>query len=293
MYYFYSFVAAILIAVMVVTNGSLGAFYDSYVASIIIHAVGLLFVTIVVKIKKEKIFSKKAVPMILYCGGAIGVVTTLCNNLSYGKISVTAIIALGLFAQTLTSIIIDQFGLFNMPVKKLNKVKVISLSFTLMGILYLLKGTEFHLGAVVLSLLTGVSIILSRFVNAMLAEKTSIFVSTWYNFMIGLIVTTVIWVIAYFLNIAGPFTFTISPKLWIYSGGFLGVCVVSLSNLCAKRIPALILTLIMFVGQLFTGVFLDYVLLETLSIPTVVGGILTTIGLIISTLPWTKRGSEV
>lgn len=289
MYYIYSFVAAVIIAVMVVTNGSLGDFYDSYIASIIIHAVGLSFLTIVAVIKKEKLFSYKSIPILLYCGGAIGVVTTLCNNLAFGKISVTAIIALGLFAQTVTSLIIDQFGLFGMPVKKLNLAKGISLIFTLMGILYLLKGTEFHLGAIILSLATGVSIVLSRFVNAMLAERTNVLVSTWYNFMVGFVVTTVVWGFAYFVGASGPITLEISPKLWIYTGGLLGICGVALSSLCAKKIPALILTLIMFVGQLFAGILLDYVLLRVLSIPTLIGGILTTIGLVISVIPWNRN----
>ena len=286
MYYLYSFLAAIIISIMVVTNGSLADFYDSYIASIIIHGVGLIFITIVVMIKKEKIFSRNGVPLLFYCGGAIGVATTLFNNLSYGKISVTAIIAISLFAQTATSLIIDQFGFFGMPVKKFNTVKVISLIFTMLGILYLLKGTQFHLGAIILSILTGVAIILSRFVNAMLAERTSVIVSTWYNFIVGFIVTTCIWGVAYAIGASGPITLVISSKLWMYTGGLLGIMVVALSSICAKKIPAFILTLIMFVGQLFTGVVLDYVLLKTFSLPTLIGGSLTSIGLIISVIPW-------
>ncbi len=50
----------------------------------------------------------------MYLGGAIGVLTTLFHNLAFTKISVTSIIALSLFGQTITSLIVDKFGIFGM-----------------------------------------------------------------------------------------------------------------------------------------------------------------------------------
>ena len=48
-----------------------------------------------------------------------------------------------------------------------------------------------------------------------------------------------------------------SFRLWIYLGGALGVIVVMLLNITVPKIPGFQLTLLVFVGQVFTGILLD------------------------------------
>jgi transporter family-2 protein len=280
MYYFLSVLTAILIAVMVVVNGELTNAYDIYSATVIIHMVGLILVSGIVAYKQEKVFSVLQLPWTLLLGGAIGVATTLFNNFAFGKISVSAIVALGLLGQTVTALVIDQFGLFDMPVRKFNQGKLVGLLFSAFGVVYLLSGLVFLMLPVALSLLTGVSIVISRSINARLAEKTSAIVSTWYNYVIGLVVACIIFLIAGRMGLSIPTK--ISWSLWIYWGGVIGVFVVMLSNIATPKIPAFQMTLILFAGQIFTGLVLDALLSHGFSQRNLIGGIFVMLGLSIN-----------
>ena len=66
---------------------------------------------------------------------------------------------------------------------------------------------------------------------------------------------------------------------WAYIGSVLGVGVVFLSNYMAVRISAFYLTLLIFIGQLFSGVLIDFVILDSLSLGKLLGGLLVLIGL--------------
>lgn len=278
MYYILSVLTAILISVMIVVNGKLTSLYDIYSATAVIHIVGLLLTTCIVAVRKEPVFSVKKLPLSIYLGGAIGVATTMFNNMAFNKISVSSIVALGLVGQTVTSLIIDQFGFFNMPVKRFDKAKLVGLLFTTAGTGFMLSGSEFVFLPVLLSLLTGVSVVTSRCVNAQLAEKTSVLVSTWYNYAVGLMVAVVI-----LAGAAGTghssFHAVLSPKIWIYFGGVIGVCVVMLLNILTPKMPAFHMTLILFAGQVLTGIVLDALLSRQFSVSNLAGGLFVTVGL--------------
>lgn len=134
---FLSVLAGVLIAVMISVNGQLSERYGVYAAAVIIHAVGLLAVILWMLIKKES-FRPKKLPLWFYLGGAIGVGTTLFNNFSYGKISMSAIMALGLLGETVMALAIDQWGLLKMPRRQFHSKKLIGIGFMAMGILCIL-----------------------------------------------------------------------------------------------------------------------------------------------------------
>ncbi|HBE77200.1 MAG TPA: hypothetical protein DDW65_05390, partial [Firmicutes bacterium] len=218
----------------------------------------------------------------LFLGGAIGVATTLFNNFAFGKISISAIVALGLLGQTVTALVIDQFGLLGMPIRKFNKGKLGGLLLSALGVIYLLSGLVFRLLPVVLSLLTGVSIVISRSINARLSEKTSAIGSTWYNYVIGLLVACMVFLIAGRTGLSMPTK--ISWNLWIYGGGVIGFFVVMLSNIATPKISAFQMTLILFGGQIFTGLVLDALLSQGFSQRNLIGGIFVMLGLYINLL---------
>jgi len=265
---------------MIVVNGELTNYYDIFSATVIIHIIGLLATSCICAVKKVHIFSgiRKRLPLLMYCVGAVGVATTMFNNIAYNRISVSSIVALGLVGQSAASLIIDQFGFFNMPIKRFNLSKLIGLLFTVAGVAYLLIGAEFALIPVILSVLTGVSIVVSRSINAQLAAKTDVLSSTWYNYAAGLIVSALILVVA--SNVGDvPFRMAVSLKSWIYLGGVIGVCVVALSNVVTPKMPAFHLSLILFAGQMFTGVVLDSIISQKFAASSLIGGLFVTIGL--------------
>lgn len=138
MYYLLSIIAGILTSSMITVNGTLTDFYGSYTASVIIHFVGLVVLAIYLIIKRESFLPKERLPLYYFLGGAIGVGTTIFNNMAFGKISVSAILALTLLGQSITSIVIDHFGLFGMPVERFNRKKIFGLVFVLIGIVIII-----------------------------------------------------------------------------------------------------------------------------------------------------------
>lgn len=122
-----------LIAIMILLNGTLGGFVGNYTASVVIHLVGLIAIIIILVVTRGKLKFYKSVPWYAYTAGIIGVLPILFNNIGFTYLGVSLTLALGMFGQSITSIIVDHFGLLNMPVVKFNKKKMIGLVIILAG----------------------------------------------------------------------------------------------------------------------------------------------------------------
>ncbi|MGL6199351.1 MAG: DMT family transporter [Lachnospiraceae bacterium] len=138
MYYALSILTGVLVAITIVQNGALNARYGLYLANVIIHMTGLMIITLVAHKKRQKLLPEKSVPAHYYLGGVIGVATVMFSNMAFSRISVSAILALCLLGQSITSIVIDQFGLFGMQKVGFNRKKLIGIAFIILGILSIL-----------------------------------------------------------------------------------------------------------------------------------------------------------
>lgn len=132
--------AGVLIAVMVAINGELTAAVGNYPATVIIHIVGLIAVTAVLLISRQKLHSGPRLPLYMYMGGVVGVGSVLLNNYTYAILGVSVTLALGLLGQLVCSIIIDQFGLFGMPKQPLKPHRVVSAAVVLAGTFMMMMG---------------------------------------------------------------------------------------------------------------------------------------------------------
>lgn len=285
MYSFLAALAAVLIAVMVAINGRLTAGLGISVATVVIFIVGTVSISLAALIKRERVFAVRGLPLWLFSGGVIGYFTTLFNNMSVGRISITAILALSLLGQAATSLVIDQFGFFDMPARRFNAAKLLGLAATGAGIAVLLSGgTEFAAVPVIVSFLSGVTVVTSRHLNAQLAEKTSVTVSTWYNYALGILCALAALAIALLTGDAPMEAITPDSRLWVYTGGAIGVAVVFISNIVTMKMPALIMTLIMFAGQVFGGVAIDAAFYGDFSWKSLVGGACAFLGLVVNVM---------
>jgi transporter family-2 protein len=89
-----------------------------------------------------------------------------------------------------------------------------------------------------------------------LAEKVGALRGSLVNHLVGLPITILL--AAASLRRAGdPFNIEFPIRPWIFLGGVLGVTVVLLCNLTVSHISAFRLTLLTFIGQVFTGIWLD------------------------------------
>lgn len=131
--------------------------------------------------------------------------------------------------------------------------------------------------AIIVSLLTGVTLVTSRVANGKLATKTSALTSTFYNYLIGLTVSLLV------LPVLGHSEFAtgklhISTNPWIYMGGLLSVFVVFIAAAAAPKIPTFHMTLLIFVGQLFASLIIDALITHHFSIKQLIGGLLVAFG---------------
>lgn len=134
MYYVVSVLMGAIIAVMVMVNGELTALFGLHQSTVIIHIVGLVSVAAVVGIRRQRVIPRHKLPWYCFAGGAVGVLTTVFNNVAYGHISVSALLALGLLGQSVFSLLIDHFGWFEMEKRPMRKRKLIGLALCLGGV---------------------------------------------------------------------------------------------------------------------------------------------------------------
>lgn len=131
---------------------------------------------------------------------------------------------------------------------------------------------------ILLALLAGVTIVLSRIINSNLAKEIGLFQSTFFNFLTGFIFSAIVLFFAKEnLNIAAISKASI--PFYAYIGGFIGIFSITLSNYIAPKISAFYMTLLIFIGQLSIGIAADYFMLNELSIGKIIGGIIVSLGL--------------
>ena len=281
MYYLASLFIGILVAVMITVNGGLTAFYGVYAATVIIHIVGLILIGGIIFFRREKPFQKR-LPWYLYIGGVLGVATTASTNFAFGKISVSAILALGLFGMSVAGVLVDQFGLFGMRKHPFRAYQLPGILLVLGGILWMMGGGFVFL-PVLAVFVSGALLVVSRSYNARLADETSVYVSTFFNYICGL--GTAISVFLLFgRNDPVWAGLALAPHWWSYIGGAIGVITVWLSNVVVVKISQLYITLLMFVGQVFTGVLLDALIDGAFSTANIIGGVLVALGLALNLL---------
>ena len=274
---FLSALTGSLIALMLAVNGQLTQGVGAYSAAVIIHAAGLLPAALM--LVGGKIERTAGAAPVMYLGGLIGVASTVLNNLAYGDISMTALLALCLFGQSLTSIVIDQLGLLGMEKRPFTRRKLLGLmlTFTGIGVLALPLDAVKAL-PMLLSLLSGGTIVIARTLNAGLALKRGLRFSAFMNYLTGLAGSLAM------LALAGrgepmPLGAALPGSWWLYTGGLLGLAVTLLSNYTVSRISAFSLTLLLFVSPVGTGVVLDFVMIGSLSLPSLGAAALVAAGL--------------
>lgn len=136
---------------------------------------------------------------------------------------------------------------------------------------------------IIIAICAGALVTISRLINSNLADEIGIFQGTFYNYLVGLSVSLVVLLFSNDSILKAASSFSKVP-LWAFTGGLVGVIVVALSSYITPKISAFYLTILTFIGQLFTGIIMDYYTLNILSIGKLIGGLFVLVGLIINVL---------
>lgn len=256
MYQLISLLTGIMLAIMIFINGRLTDAVGVFQATAVLHSVGVLFALLACLIRKEKPLPRSRSPWWFYTGGIIGIFTAYANNFAFGKISMTSIVALALLGQTVASLVIDATGWFGMVKRPIRKSTLIGLTFCLAGIFMMLDHTVLEAAlAVWFSFGAGISIVISRSINARLAERIGALPGSFVNHLAGLPLTVLFAVLA--AEKQSIWSGMTPTGFWIYLGGALGVLGVVLFNILVPKISQFHLTVLTFVGQVFAGIALD------------------------------------
>lgn len=282
MNYFLSAFSGGCVSLLILINGWLASAIGVYQSIIIFNIVaGIISFIACVLLKSH--WKRSKVRWYLYLGGLINVFVVLFNNLAFGKISVSSILAISLFGQALVSTLIDHLGLFNNRKIPFSPTKILAYVVILIGIFVLLLPLQDNAYfAIFISLLTGFLVILARIINAEYARHESSAISTLLNYIIGS--AGIIIISNLFYNISTINTIkmlsTVNPLLLI--GGIFGVGSVIINNYVTPKISSFYLTLFLFIGQVFTGIICDIIIDGTFSSKNLFGGIFVLVGLIIN-----------
>ena len=279
LYVFFAAFTGAVISVMVAVNGELAAAGGVYTATLLIYLTGLAATLVFCAVRRAPLRPRREIPFWWYCGGFVGLAITLCNNLSYGKISMSAIVALGLLGQVVTSLVLDTFGLLGMPRVRFLPGQLLGVALVQGGIGAMFFGTPVDWFAVGVAALAGVATVLNRTLNAGLSAKTTLWTGTFYNYITGLAGAAAV------LALSGEGLALPHLSLangWILTGGWIGVCVVLLSSWTVVKMPAFAMTLLMFVGQVFAGAAIDVLSTGSFSAAQAAGGLCAAAGLAVN-----------
>jgi transporter family-2 protein len=129
---------------------------------------------------------------------------------------------------------------------------------------------------ILISIASGAIVVISRILNTRLSEKVGLMEASFFNYFTGLLSALILFAIvkdkitlSEFYNI--PF--------WAYLGGALGIVVVILSSVVTPKMSSFYITLIIFIGQLFTGIIIDCITIKTIPFAKIIGGLLVVAGL--------------
>ncbi|HAX73031.1 MAG TPA: hypothetical protein DCY20_05855 [Firmicutes bacterium] len=134
---------------------------------------------------------------------------------------------------------------------------------------------------IILAVLAGICVVLSRVVNFKLSSEIGIFQSTLFNYVVGLFVSVVFLMLSKENVVVDMAVFERIPW-WAYLGGVVGVVVVAMQIFLTSRISVFYVTIFIFLGQLLVGTLVDYVLLNEFSIGKLVGGLFVILGLVVN-----------
>lgn len=272
-----------LLSVMNTANARLSLVYGNWGATVMIHLVGLI---VLLPVAFSWGRPKAKSPVLYHTGGLIGILSVVFVNVGIAGLGVTANLVLMLLGQVAASAAVDHLGLFGVRVHRVNGAKLVAMAVMAAGCgaMLLLSGESVGGGggtavAALLSLLSGGTMIAARFANAMLAERSGVGYSTVMNYVTGLIGSFLVFA-AMGLRLETPFPAG-GESLLIYTGGALGALGIFLANVVTPRLPALQMSVVVFVGQVFTGMVIDG-LMGRFSAGTLVGGVVVAAGLLLN-----------
>lgn len=123
-----------MLAIMILSNNMMVLALGNEPAVVINHIVGLITISIILLMTKERRRSMKGIPLFYLLGGVTGVGTVFFTNASYIALGATITLMLSMIGRIVTSTVIDHYGLMSRPRYPFNRRKAIGLLLMAVGL---------------------------------------------------------------------------------------------------------------------------------------------------------------
>lgn len=133
---------------------------------------------------------------------------------------------------------------------------------------------------IIFALSAGMLVILCISINGRLANKVGLIQAGMTNYFVGLISSFIYIIITNDTSLAELFHIDSGIPFYFFCGGAVGSFIMVLNSLIINNLSAVYVTILVFIGQLSTGVLIDYLQSSILPIGKILGGILIVVGLL-------------
>ncbi len=131
---------------------------------------------------------------------------------------------------------------------------------------------------IILAIVTGMATMLAVIINAKLGDHIGVRQGGTINYIVGLIGSIIGMVAMTQTSVLLSMDVSRVP-IYVFFGGIFGVCIIIITNIVVPNIPAVYTALLCFIGQMIAGIAIDYIFLDILSLPKVIGSLLIIVGM--------------
>jgi len=288
MYLAFAPLVGALVTLMTRVNSRLAAAVGGVVAVLVIHAVGLLVVSVVLLVRQEERKPGK-LPLVYYLGGVIGVGTVFCANYAFLALGASMAVAVALLGQTMFSVVVDATGLLGRTRYPLSVRRLPGICLAILGVVIMAGTWRLDAPAMIAALASGAIPVLTFTLNSELGLRKGVFHSTRLNYVTGLATTAAISLVVLPPAAEAARAVMAAGPLLALGGGTMGVCMVAAMNFIFPRVPAFSSTLLLYAGQVLTGVLVDAVSAGAFEARKLIGVFVLLVGLAINALLERRR----
>jgi bacterial/archaeal transporter family-2 protein len=228
--------------------------------------------------------------------GCIGALFVFAQSFTVGLLGVALFTVAAVTGQTLSGLLVDRMGIGPAGKRPITGIRVLGSVLTVAAVAWAVS-PRFSAGESGLQLLVPVLLpllagFLMSFQQAMNGTATVHYgtpiAATLVNFIAGAALLWVAWLIK--LAVAGAGN-PLPAQWWYYLGGPLGCIFIGIGALLVRSLGVLVTGLGMIAGQLLGSLGLDLILPvpgTVITLPTVLGTVLTLGAIVLATLPWPK-----
>lgn len=139
LYYLLLLLAGSLQGVMVSLNGQLGKYYSAFAISFFVHGLALILLLAFFLIRKTQLDFRRA-PWYVYLVGVLGITIVASSSWCTLHVGASVMLAISTAGQIISSQLIDQFGLFGMPVQKFHARQIPGYLLMIAGVALVVMG---------------------------------------------------------------------------------------------------------------------------------------------------------